>query len=645
MKERLLFEELLSTLSARFVNLPAHQVDAEIEKALQQLLEFFPVDRCGLLRIIPDKKIWQVTHAASAAEVPPVPVGTKLPRSIYPWVYDTLVRHHQVVYLPKIEDLPAEATIDRQTYTEWGIQSSLLIPLVVDDPVIHVIAIDTMKRERIWPQELVPRLQLLGEIFINALMRSTADQDLRTSEERLIQASSAAEAGLWIMNMDTGGVWATQVCRNLFGLNNNGELTFKDFLAMVHPDDHKLVQSILSVRSGLKSVESIEYRIRRPDGSIRWISSRGQLTASTPDQPPSLMGVSIDITERKELETRVRAQLKEINRLKIRLEEENKYLRNEVKAERGFGTIVGTSDVLQYVLFRARQVAPTDATVLILGETGTGKGLVATAIHEMSGRRRKPMITVNCAALPANLIESELFGREKGAFTGAHARQVGRFELADRGTIFLDEIGEMPLELQVKLLRVLQDGEFERLGDSRTIKVNVRVIAATSRDLKADIAAGRFREDLYYRLNVFPCSLPPLRIRSEDIPQLAQYFIERYAQKFSKHFDPIAKETIRMLVSYPWPGNVRELEHIIERGVITSQEPEFRLADPLEGYAATTMAEEPPEGFDAVTRSHFLHVLHKTSWRIEGKGGAAETLGLHPSTLRFRIKKLGIKRP
>ena len=286
----------------------------------------------------------------------------------------------------------------------------------------------------------------------------------------------------------------------------------------------------------------------------------------------------------------------EINRLKLRLEEENRYLRDEVKAERGFGTIVGSSDVLQYVLFRAKQVAPTDATVLILGETGTGKGLVASAIHEMSQLHKKPMITVNCAALPGNLIESELFGREKGAFTGAHARQAGRFELADGGTIFLDEIGEMPLELQVKLLRVLQDGEFERLGGSRTIKVDVRVIAATSRDLKADIAAGRFREDLYYRLHVFPISLPPLRIRTDDIPQLAQYFIERYAKKFFKRFHTIDKETMHMLVSYRWPGNVRELEHLIERGVITSHQPEFRLVDPLENETASGMDTVPLAG-------------------------------------------------
>ena len=233
------------------------------------------------------------------------------------------------------------------------------------------------------------------------------------------------------------------------------------------------------------------------------------------------------------------------------MEKENIYLREEIKAGQGFEKIIGSSDALQYVLFRAAQVASTDATVLILGETGTGKGMVAHAIHEMSTRKDKPMITVNCAALPANLIESELFGREKGAFTGAHAKQVGRFEVADGGTIFLDEIGEMPLELQAKLLRVLQDGEFERLGSPRTIKVDVRVIASTSRDLKAEMRNGRFREDLYYRLNVFPVSIPPLRMRVEDIPELVNYFVDKYARKFGRQFETIPKGTMKKPAGVP----------------------------------------------------------------------------------------------
>jgi transcriptional regulator with GAF, ATPase, and Fis domain len=360
-----------------------------------------------------------------------------------------------------------------------------------------------------------------------------------------------------------------------------------------------------------------------------------------------VFGISVfgqDITEHKQMENQLREHLAEIEKLKSQLEKENLYLRKDIKAELGFGKIIGGSDALQYVLFRAQKVAPTDATVLILGETGVGKGMVAYAIHEMSARKDKPMITVNCAALPANLIESELFGREKGAFTGAHAKQAGRFEVADGGTIFLDEIGDLPIELQSKLLRVLQDGEFERLGSPRTVKVDVRVIASTSRDLKDEMRSGRFREDLYYRLNVFPVSLPPLRMRVNDIPELATHFIDKYAQKFGRRFETIAKDTMQILQAYHWPGNVRELEHVIERAVITSPEPVFRLVDELEHESDKT-EEGTLKGFEAMAREHILQVLKNTSWKIEGEGGAAAVLGLKPSTLRFRIKKLGITRP
>jgi formate hydrogenlyase transcriptional activator len=355
------------------------------------------------------------------------------------------------------------------------------------------------------------------------------------------------------------------------------------------------------------------------------------------------MGVAIDVTERKRMETELRERLDEIERLKRQLENENVYLREEIKTVRGFEKLVGQSDALQYVRFKIQQVAPTDATVLVLGETGTGKGMVAHAIHQMSARKHKPLVTVNCTALPANLIESELFGREKGAFTGASARQAGRFEVADGGTVFLDEAGEMPLELQAKLLRVLQEGEFERLGSPRTVKVNVRVIAATSRDLKVDVRNRQFREDLFYRLNVFPISLPPLRLRTDDIPSLVRHFVKRYARRLGREYETLSKSTMETLQKHSWPGNVRELEHVIERAVIISPGPVLQLAERLDEHDA---AGEPPiKGLRAIEREHILEVLEKAHWRIDGEGGAASLLGLHPSTLRFRLKKLGIKRP
>jgi len=316
-----------------------------------------------------------------------------------------------------------------------------------------------------------------------------------------------------------------------------------------------------------------------------------------------------------------------------------------IDREYNFGEIIGRSNALQYVFFRVEQVAPQDTTVLLLGETGTGKGVVARAIHSRSGRKDQSMITVNCAALPANLIESELFGREKGAFTGSSERQMGRFELADNSTLFLDEIGEMPLELQTKLLRVLQDGEFERLGGSKTIKVNVRIISSTNRNLEEEIRRGRFREDLFYRLNVFPITIPPLRQRKEDIPLLVDYFVAKFNKKTGKRIETVSKDTLNTLQEYNWPGNVRELESVIERAVITSQGTRLQILDRFEN-SLTAGAQEAQDGkaLVDVERDHIVQALEKTGWRIEGKKGAAAMLGLNPSTLRGRMRKDGIRR-
>ncbi len=282
--------------------------------------------------------------------------------------------------------------------------------------------------------------------------------------------------------------------------------------------------------------------------------------------------------------------------------------------------------------------------VLILGETGTGKELIAAAIHQMSPRKDKPLITVNCAALPPHLIESELFGREKGAFTGADSRQAGRFEIADGSTICLDEIGELPIEVQAKLLRVVQHHEFERLGASTTTRVDVRIIATTNRDLEEEVRRGRFRQDLYYRLNVYPITVPPLRQRKDDIPLLTEHYVERYGKTIGKSFTSIHGETMKMLQEYDWPGNVRELRNVVERAVILCPGPVFRIFDRLENHACAA----PSKGLrtmEETEREQILRTLSETNWRINGAGGAAEILGLHPSTLRARMHKLGIRRP
>lgn len=352
-----------------------------------------------------------------------------------------------------------------------------------------------------------------------------------------------------------------------------------------------------------------------------------------------------EVAERKKAEESLQVAYAEIKSLKDRLQAENIYLKQEAAEEHSFGEIVGQSNALSQVFLRVEQVAPMDATVLLLGETGTGKGVIARAIHNRSSRKDRPTITVNCTALPANLIESELFGREKGAFTGAHLRQMGRFELADGGTIFLDEIGEMPLELQCKLLRVIQDGEFERLGSPRTIKVDVRIIAASNRNLEEEIKNGRFREDLFYRLNVFPIMIPPLRQRKEDIPLLVNHFVAKCSKKIGKKIETISKDTLHALQEYHWPGNVRELESVIERAVITSPGTTLQVLDRFDTFRKPNFSgDQKVKALADLEQEHILQVLQQTGWRIEGKNGAAVLLGLNPSTLRARIRKHGIHR-
>ena len=542
LEEQLRFEMLLLEISGRFIYLPADQIDSEIEDAQRRVSEFLGLDFSALWQwSMETSRIVIPTHLYRPAGSPPLP-EPMFTHEDFPWSLKQMEAGRTIV-VSSIDELPAEAARDLEMCRRLGIKSNLTIPLSVGGgPPIGILGFNTIRAKRDWPDALVKQLQLVAQIFTNALARKRADQALRESEARLSMATEAVEVGLWIMDVDKGGIWVSPKSRELFHFAQDEEIHYESYFRVIHPDDRERINQEVqqALRSGKRLV--CDYRIIRPDGTIRWIATRGQRFLKSTGEPERMMGVSLDITERKKMENQLQEQLAEINKLKFQLEEENLYLREEIKAERGFDKIIGDSDALQYVLFRAQQVASTDATVLILGETGTGKGMVAHAIHEMSTRKDKPMITINCAALPANLIESELFGREKGAFTGAHARQVGRFEVANGGTLFLDEIGEIPVELQAKLLRVLQDGEFERLGSPKTIKVDVRVIAATSRDLKAEVRNGRFREDLFYRLNVFPVTIPPLRMRTEDISELTRHFIDKYAQKAGSDLKPLRKK-------------------------------------------------------------------------------------------------------
>ena len=344
--------------------------------------------------------------------------------------------------------------------------------------------------------------------------------------------------------------------------------------------------------------------------------------------------------ERKRADQKIQTAFAEIEDLKDRLQAENLLLRDQIDLELKHEEIVGESPALRQVLLQAKQVAPTDSTVLILGETGTGKELLAREIHDLSPRKDRPMIKLNCAALPATLIEAELFGREKGAYTGAVSRQIGRFEAANGSTIFLDEIGELPLELQAKLLRVLQEGQIERLGSNIPVKVDVRVIAATTRDLAQSVKEGRFRQDLFYRLNVFPIMLPPLRQRKEDVPLLVWSIVREFGKSFGKNIESISRKNMDALELYPWPGNIRELRNVIERAMILNNGPTLVVDLPN----SQSQAAPPSLSLQSVERAHILAVLERTGWRVRGKNGAAELLELNPSTLCSRMRKLAIKR-
>ncbi|MCK5758906.1 MAG: sigma 54-interacting transcriptional regulator [Clostridiales bacterium] len=385
---------------------------------------------------------------------------------------------------------------------------------------------------------------------------------------------------------------------------------------------------------------TVEYNMLTKSGKrIPYLGS-GSLAVVNDEE--YLIGIAIDISRLKKTEKKLTDVISELDSLKNQLQSENVYLREEIKSLHDFEHIIGESEPLMHSLYRIEQVAGTDTTILLEGETGTGKELFANAIHNKSKRKNKTFVKVNCASLPTTLIESELFGHEKGAYTGAIQKQIGRFELAQGGTIFLDEIGEIPIELQSKLLRVLQEGEFERIGNPKTIKVDVRVVAATNRNLEKQISKKLFRKDLYYRLNVYPITIAPLRDRISDIPILAEHFIKRFNRILGKSITKISKKTIRQLQAYSWPGNIRELENIIERAIIISNGASLTVEPLLKPGFLEESKFLPLAEYE---RNYIIKVLEKTYWRVDGPQGAARILDMHPETLRSRMRKLEIKRP
>jgi formate hydrogenlyase transcriptional activator len=509
-EERLAFERLVSELSARFVNLPPSDVDRVIEDAQRQLCEALALDRSALYQVSDNGGDFLLTHHwerhDDLAAAPNVSGNRE-----FPWSHARLVKG-QVACFSSVDEIPHAA--ERECVRRYGNKSRVAVPVSIGGKIIGSITFSTTRQPRTWDQQVLDRLQLIAQVFANALGRKHSDAALQ-------------------------------------------------------------------------------------------------------------------------------AAVGEIAHLRDLLQAENLYLRREVQERLGASAVVGRSPAVRRVLEQIEQVASTDSTVLLLGETGTGKELFATQIHERSARRAQTMVRVNCAAIPATLIESELFGREKGAYTGALARQIGRFEVADRSTIFLDEIGDLPPDVQVKLLRVLEEKRIERLGSPKSIPVDTRIIAATHRDLDQLMAEGTFREDLYYRLNVFPIRVPPLRDRTEDIPLLVWRFVQEFSQAFGKPIEAIGKENMVALTQYTWPGNIRELRNVVERAMIVATGPRLTIPVPRPSASAKRRSVRLVD----VECDHIRTVLESTNWRIRGAGGAAERLGMKPTTLETRLMKLGLKRP
>jgi PAS domain S-box-containing protein len=476
--------------------------------------------------------------------------------------------------------------------------------------------------------------------------RRRAEEALRRSEAYLAEAQRLSHTGSFGWDVASGRLyWSLETFR-IMGYDLGTNVAIDHAVERTHPEDRAVLVELLERVSRERTAFDCEHRLLMPDGAVKYLHVVGY-----PSEGESgsfeFVGAVTDITERKRAESDLQNALDEIKRLRDQLYKENIALRDEIDKASMFEEVVGESPALRAVLARVAKVAPTDSTVLITGETGTGKELIARAIHKRSQRSSRAFVSVNCAATPQTLIAAELFGHEKGAFTGVLQRRLGRFELADGGTIFLDEVGELPIETQIALLRVLQEREFERVGGTHTVRTDVRVIAATNRDLEGAIAAGAFRTDLYYRLNVFPIEIPPLRERTEDIPTLIEYFIHRYARKAGKKIATIEKRTLDLLQSYAWPGNVRELQNVIERSVIFCDDEVFSV-DPSwlsfesspHGQAGAANVRKPAAEEKEVIEA----ALAATGGRVSGPFGAASQLGVPASTLESRIRALRINK-
>ncbi len=691
------FEHYLLEVSNRLIASPLGDLQDEIDEFLAYATSFWSFDGVFLYELAADQSAPSLSHSYLKPGVQNAP--SHRDSLFLEWSLQRMPHGKPLSSLDFTRETERDNTGGAERRRRPLLRSGIAIPLKVESAVQGCIAVLRSVESGTDLSDLEPVLRSLGEMFAGALERRRSGNQISDLLQFEMLLSDISAAYVNIAPSEVEKVIRDHLGRlaRFFGTNrcalyvfDKGSDLFRtdtpliwwpeednDFLARLkewfqgQPDMHAHFnyyfdkwrrgepQEITSLdalppeaekmkmfyeRFGVKSALSIPFRLGGAPVAALVITDTRKTRRWPRELIPRLRlcgEIFGNALARKQSEEALNKAFSEIKDLKDRFESDYRYLREEMAFEQGFSDVVGRSAAMKQVLAQARQVAPTNATILLLGETGTGKGLIARTIHHLSGRADRPLIHVNCAALSPHLIESELYGHERGAFTGATSRRQGRFELARGTTLFLDEIGDLPLDLQAKLLRVLQEGEFERVGGTETLKSDARVIAATNKELEKEIEMGKFRKDLWYRLSVFPIRIPPLRERTDDIPPLVGWLIGKHGRAVGKKFESVPLKTLRALQTYPWPGNVRELENVIERAVIASPEGRLRIETPEDGRSIWR------DGYNLreVERSHILRALDSTNWVIEGPRGCACRLGLNPATLRSRMRKLNIARP
>jgi PAS domain S-box-containing protein len=618
-----------------FTNLCAEDVEGAITAAERRIVDAADVDGMAVFELSADGSDFALTHAwTRRGDEAPARIASA--RQLFPWTH-AHARAGTGACFSSLAEITEAA--ERDTLEKYGTRSGVVVPFSIEGHTAGVVSFTSTYEPRLWSAEMLNRLELITQVLGTAVARKQSQAVLRASQERFAAIADNAPVMIWMCGADKHCTWFNRRWLDVTGRSMDEALR-RGWLDTVHPDDMESCSEIYAAAFEAHRPFSLEWRLRRADGEWRWIAGTASPCFAGDGSFTGYIGSCLDVTEQKDAQLGIDKARVEVRRLRDQLRGENGNTRRE-ELERPDDLVVGQGAAAHRVTELIEQVAGTDSTVLLLGETGTGKELCAAQIHERSPRRARAMVRVNCAAIPSTLIESELFGREKGAFTGALARQIGRFEVADHSTIFLDEVGDLPAEVQVKLLRVLEERRFERLGSPRAIPVDTRIIAATHRNLEQLMVSGSFRDDLYYRLNVFPIRVPALRERVEDIPLLVWHFVDRFAKTFGKRIETIGKSNMEALQRYSWPGNIRELRNVVERAMITASGPRLTIPVPETSSAASGRSIRLVD----VERTHIRRVLESTRWRIRGVGGAAEQLGLKPTTLETRLAKLGLKRP